>query len=323
MTNEREMTIDKLNNELAFNEEFHKYWNTRYPDRQYTSVTTLIGKYHEHFDEEFWSRYKALEKLAGIDNFSGPLKGNSGKRGPSSEAKLKLLDKKVFEYKWVDHFGINIRDFETEVLNIKASYLKANHDACERGTEYHLKKENRWYTKDRVNLTDILPVQDDEAFACEKNNFDLNRQKAILPEYLVYFSDSENVLHLAGQIDLLIKDGNDLYILDYKTNAKGMVDKAYFDFKKKRTQRMHFPINNIDDHMLNHYALQLSIYAWMLQRINPEFNIKVLRLLHINGDGDETDYDVPYLKDDVERLLKHYKKSIKIKQFQDEHKKLL
>lgn len=317
-----EITIDKLNNELAFNEEFHKYWNTKYPDRQYTSVTTLIGKYHEHFDEEFWSRYKALEKLVGIDIFSGPLKGKTGKRGPSSEAKLKLLDKKVFEYKWVYHYEIDIQEFETEVLNIKASYAKANRDACDRGTEYHLKKENRWYTKDRVNLTEILPVQDDE-FVCEKNNFDLNRQKAILPEYLVYFSDNENVLHLAGQIDLLIKDGNDIYILDYKTNAKGMVDKAYFDFKKKRTQRMYFPINNIDDHMLNHYALQLSIYAWMLQRINPDFNIKVLRLLHIDGEGNETDYDVPYLKDDVERLLKHYKKSLKIKQFQDEHKKIL
>jgi len=321
------MHIDKVNGEMAFNEEFHKYWNTRYNDRSYTSVTTLIGKYYPHFDEEFWARYKALEKLIGEDIFSGPIKSTAKdgtvKRGPASDLKRILLDKKRFDYRYVTDNGIEIPAFETEVQNIKASYKKAADDACERGTSHHLQKENKWYTKQRPNLSEILPVEGDEDFVCEKNNFDLNRQKAILPEYLVYFSDKDNILHLAGQIDLLIKDGNDIYILDYKTNAKGMKDKAFFDFKKKKAEKMFFPINNLDNHMLNHYALQLSIYAFMLQRINPEFNIKVLRLLHIDGEGKETDYEVPYLKEEVGRLLIHYKRQLVQEQFKEDHKKLL
>ena len=317
-----ELEIDKLNGELAFNEEKHIYWNTKHLDRKYTSVTTIISRYYPHFDDEFWSRYKALQKLVGEEVFDGPLK-KSGKRGPASDMKKTLLDKKKFNYDFVYKNGIELNAFETEVLNIKASYKQAADDACVRGTEYHLAKENKWYESSKFKIGDLIPVDPSSEFVCEKHNFDLNRDKAILPEYLVYFTDKEGILHIAGQIDLLIKDGNDIYILDYKTNAKGMETKAYFDFKSKKTSRMYFPINNLDDHMLNHYTLQLSIYAWMLQRINPEFNIKLLRLLHIDGEGVETDYDVPYLKDDVERLLKHFKRTLKAEKMQEENRRLL
>ena len=316
------MQIDKMNNELAFNEEFHKYWNVKYPDRSYTSVTTLIGKYHEQFDDEFWSRYKALQKFVGEEYFDGPMK-KSGKRGPSSATKLELLDKKRFDYKWLEKYNIDRKEFEDEAFGIRVSYIKAAEEACDRGNIHHNRKENHWYTKPIFDVSHLIPVEPSAKFMCEKHNFDLQRDKAVLPEFLVYFSDATGTLHLAGQIDLLIKDGNDIYILDYKTNAKGMKDKAYFDFKKKKTTRMYYPINNIDDHMLNHYTLQLSIYAFMLQKINPDFNIKLLRLLHIDGEGVETDYDVPYLKTDVERLLKHYRKELQIADFREENKKLL
>lgn len=50
----------------------------------------------------------------------------------------------------------------------------------------------------------------------------------------------------------------------------------------------------------------------MLQKINPAFNIsRHSRLqLHIDGNDVETDYDLEYLKDDVERLLKYHKKTL-------------
>ncbi len=80
---------------------------------------------------------------------------------------------------------------------------------------------------------------------------------------------------------------------------------------------MFYPINNLDNHMLNHYTLQLSIYAWMIQKLNPDFEIKLLRLLHIDGEGVETHYDVPYLKKEVEKMLKHYKQQVKIDYFRD------
>lgn len=63
-----------------------------------------------------------------------------------------------------------------------------------------------------------------------------------------------------------------------------------------------------------HYSLQLSTYAYLLQQINPEFNIRGLKLVHIDHDNIQHEYDVEYLKDDVERMLKHFKKKLKTEQ---------
>ena len=79
------MHIDKQNGDIAFNEEQHLYFNTKYPNRKYTSVTTLIGEFHEKFDGDFWSSYKAMEALMGEEAFK-----KSGLKGT-------LLDKKKFD----------------------------------------------------------------------------------------------------------------------------------------------------------------------------------------------------------------------------------
>ena len=293
-----ELYIDKINGDLAFNDATHKYFNVKYPERAYTSVTTLIGKYHEKFDAQFWSSYKALEALMG-DEFI------------ITGVKHELLNKKKWNDAYLDTFGIEKKVFVAKKEEILEGYDKVRDEACERGTNYHNAKENRFYEKKEHLLTEYnfnLPLEG--TFVCEKHNFDLNREKAVLPEYLVYFSTQDAILNMAGQIDVLIKEGNDLYILDYKTNAKGIETKAYFDRKTKKKKKMLYPINHLDDTTLIHYTLQLSLYAYMLQRINPEFNVKLLRICHVDGAGNETLMDLEYLKDDVEKLLKHYKKEL-------------
>ena len=47
------MEYDKINNQVAFQEKEHKYFNISDPSIKYTSVTTLIGKYEPEFDKEF------------------------------------------------------------------------------------------------------------------------------------------------------------------------------------------------------------------------------------------------------------------------------
>jgi hypothetical protein len=88
---------------------------------------------------------------------------------------------------------------------------------------------------------------------------------------------------------------------------------AYYDKIKKKKDTMLFPLDNLDNTNYWHYSLQLSLYAYLLQQINPSFNIKSLKINHIERNGITTDYNCPYLKGDVERMLKHYKRSIKIK----------
>ena len=73
----------------------------------------------------------------------------------------------------------------------------------------------------------------------------------------------------------------------------------------------------------NVYTLQLSLYAYILQQLNPEFNIRSLKLVHIARDGKQTIYEVEYRKDDVERMLKHYAKQLKTKELLDRDKSYL
>ena len=56
------MQIDKQNGSICFNENSHTYWNEN-DNEKYISVTTLIEKFGQPFDKDFWSAYKALEKL--------------------------------------------------------------------------------------------------------------------------------------------------------------------------------------------------------------------------------------------------------------------
>ena len=78
-----------------------------------------------------------------------------------------------------------------------------------------------------------------------------------------------------------------------------------------------FPLNHLMDCNFNVYTLQLSLYSYMLQQLNSEFNIRSLKLVHIARDGKQTVYEVEYLKDDVERMLKHYAKQLKTKELLD------
>ena len=52
------MEYDKINKEVWFREKDHVYGNINDPTINYTSVTTLIGKYELPYDREFWSKYK-------------------------------------------------------------------------------------------------------------------------------------------------------------------------------------------------------------------------------------------------------------------------
>jgi hypothetical protein len=73
---------------------------------------------------------------------------------------------------------------------------------------------------------------------------------------------------------------------------------------------MKYPLNTLDDCNYWHYAMQLSTYAWMLQKINPNFVIKDLILNHYDHNGNNTLYHCDYLKDEVERMLCFYKKEL-------------
>jgi hypothetical protein len=85
---------------------------------------------------------------------------------------------------------------------------------------------------------------------------------------------------------------------------------------------MKYPLNTLDDCNYNHYQLQLSTYAWMLQKINPDFIIKDLILNHYDHNGKNTLYHCEYLKKEVEKMLYFYKKQVILNKQKEKRKRI-
>lgn len=284
------MNVDKKNGPVCFNDKEHVYWNEN-DNGKYISVTTLIGRYENEFDKEFWSAYKALESLLSKDAWK--------------LEKKSLLDTKVFNKEILTVYGISENDFNKAQQKILDDWAEANRIACERGTQIHADLEKSFY-KAGANVS-LKKFGIGGKFECKKDYTDLDLPYGVYPEYLIYRESADKQLRLAGQIDLLIKNGNKIIIGDHKTNGKIDLKSAY-NSKTKSTVKMKYPLNHLDDCNFVHYQLQLSTYAWMLQKLNPDFEIERLFLNHYDHDGNNTIYECEYLKKDVERMLAHYKK---------------
>ena len=299
------MKIDKSNGNVKYNDEEHLYWDD---NGKFISVTTLIGKFCQPFDSDYWSSYKAIERVLDKETF---------------KIAKKDLQNNVSIDKIIEAFDIDREDFNSAKQDILDEWQKKNIEACERGTKIHADLEHSFIKKKETDMKKyglggkfLINTND----SLNKSNIELlDIDKGVFPEYLIYRTSDDNKFRLAGQIDLLIKDGNDIYIRDYKTNSK-IDEKSYYNPRTKKYQMMNYPLNNLMDCNKVHYALQLSTYAWMLQKINPQFNIKQLMLIHYDHDGNVTEIPVDYLKDDVIRMCKWYKKQLLIEETKNKRK---
>lgn len=298
------MKIDKQNGNVAFENESHTYWNVNDNER-YVSVTTLIHKYTQEFDKEFWSAYKALEKLIPKDSWA--------------IEKKSLLNSKKFDKEILETYDISELDFNKTQQGILDAWDEENRKSCERGTKIHEEIEHSFY--DHPKDISLQKFGLGGKFECRKDYSELDLEFGIYPEYLIYRESDDGILRIAGQVDLIVKQGNEITIIDHKTNKK-IDQKSGFNSATKSSSKMKFPLNNLMDCNFYHYTLQLSTYAWMLQKINPDFVIKDLILNHYDHQGNNTLYHCDYLKDDVERMLKHYKKELILEKQRNKRKRI-
>jgi len=174
-------------------------------------------------------------------------------------------------------------------------FLKIWKQAAEHGTETHQLIEYNILGK---QIKDIGKYETRSLLkahhACEwLRSQDFFRLGESFPESRVF--DEE--LGLAGTIDLCVEDCDGLTLVDWKSNK---------DIKKKsyKSKKCFEPIEELDDCSYNKYTLQLSMYAYIMER--KGINIKKLILLHAKEDGVQ-EYEVPYRKDLVEKMIKHEK----------------
>lgn len=298
-----QIEIDKSNELVNYNDKLHKYW-IKDTKQNCISATTLIHRYTT-FDEAFWSSYKALEAIMGVDNFK--------------EVKKKLLASKVFNESYLTNANIDIELFNQKKAEVLKEWAVKRDESCVRGTIFHREKELGHLVGDTPEIKQLglggtfIPNT--------TNKIETGTQK-VYPELLVSWVSKDGKLRLAGQIDLAVIDGNDLYILDYKS-SKTIDKKSYFDSRTKKSQMMKYPLNNLQDSNFWHYSLQLSIYAWMIKKSHPEVEIKRLIIIHYDHDCNYTLYECDYLKDDVERMLMFYKKELEYEEFKKSREKIV
>ena len=193
------MKIDKQNGTVAFNDQEHIYWNVN-DNKRYVSVTTLIHRYTQEFDKEFWSSYKALEKLL-------------PKKSWEIEKKS-LLNTKKFNKELLSLYDIDENDFNAVQQDILDAWDEENRKSCERGTKIHSEIENSFYN----HPTDISLKKFGLGgkFECKKDYSELDLEHGVYPEYLIYRESDDGILRIAGQVDLIIKSGNEITIVDHK-----------------------------------------------------------------------------------------------------------
>ena len=298
--------ITKQNGNIAFIEETHKYFDVTNPNAVFTSVTTMIHNYTQPFDKDFWSAYKAIEKLIPKDAWT--------------IEKKSLLNTKKFDKVLLEMYEINEEDFNKERQAILDEWDFENKKSCDRGTKIHADLENSFYEKKKdINLSKF---EIGGKFECRKDYSELDIENGVYPEYLISRVSEDGQLRIAGQIDLLVKKGNKIIIADWKTNKK-IETKSFFNQKTKTSVKMKFPLNNLDDVNYWHYTLQLSTYAWMIQKLNPEFEIEDLVLIHFDHLDNMTVYHLPYLKAEVVKMLAHFKKESVLKANREKRKPII
>lgn len=285
------LEVDKENEQVKYNDKLHKYW-TKDKLQQCISVTTLIGQYTT-FDEFFWSRYKALELVMSAEDFK--------------QFKPHLLNKKVFKDEMLEDWKIDPKVFEQALKSILDEWEEKRETACKRGTEIHLRYEMQTLQSDYSGI-EKFGIKPFTGYNINTTNI-ITEGQHVLPELLISFrSKSESVI-IAGQADLVVVDGWDVTILDYKSN-KELKTKSFYDRRRKKSEKMKYPLNHLDDVNFWHYTMQLSTYAWMIEQIDPRFNIKKLILLHHDHNDNKQLYELQYLKKSVEAMLVHYKKQL-------------
>ena len=290
--------------EIYFNEELHKYTDNL--NNVYTSVTTKLKDFEEHFDREHWINYCYEKGKKGLGRYVGMTKEQIG----------------TF---WKD----------------------TTEDSCQRGNENHNELElnvkicngyNRvnGYINDRIfTVKDILTNKDFGILEIDKfkqtliaNKYPVFAKKIIdlandgfyiYPEIGVYSFE-----HLiSGLIDLFLINHNrkEIVIIDYKTNKHPMMFESGY-WKKDKDGRytgdwistyknFKTPLTNLSLCIGNKYALQLSMYAGLSERLTG-YKIKKLEIFHIKPNSNEyRDVIIPVTYTTEWYLIKYYQLEFK------------
>ena len=247
---------------------------------QWTSVTSVISKFKEHFD---------ADAIA--------IKSSKNKKS-----------------KW---YGMTPE-------NIKEAWKNESDRAINLGTWYHNQREADVLDCTSINRDGIeLPIYKSIELNGIKAAPEQKLSEGIYPEHFVYLKSAG----VCGQSDRVEVVSGRIDIYDYKTN-KEIKKESYVNWEGI-SKKMFHPVSHLDDCNYNHYALQLSLYMYIILKHNPRLKPGKLVLDHVIFDDDGVDesgnkihrldleghpiiknierYELPYLKAEVIAIINHMK----------------
>lgn len=214
--------------------------------------------------------------------------------------------------------------FGMEPEIIQATWLAEGTRAADLGHWYHGQRESdlvecETIEKEGVTLPIIRPIFK----AGIKHAPEQKLTDGIYPEHFIYLKSAG----LCGQSDRVDVVNGVVNINDYKT-IKEIKIRGFSNWEGI-TKKMIGVVSHLDDCNLNHYALQLSLYLYMILKHNPKLKPGKLTLDHIIFEEQDKDkngypvhkldsqgsfivkqivsYVVPYYKREVIAMINHLK----------------
>jgi len=191
-------------------------------------------------------------------------------------------------------------------VEMQAAWDAENQRAKDLGHWYHLRKE-----LETLELPGVVEcIYKDGA----KIAPDQKLKDGIYPEHLIHMESAR----ICGQSDLVTVEGNYFDIDDYKT-CKDIHMESYKHYETGH-KKMKSPVNHLMDCSYIHYSIQLSLYAYMIQRHNPFLQVRNLTLHHVLFEEEGKDkYGYPiYKKDANEDYIVKDVKKIPVKYLKNE-----
>lgn len=273
-----------MNTQILFNAKDHSYNGKKIT---YTSVSKLIGKYKRPYNRDYWSTYKAYERIIGQAKFKDLRKALGY---PMEDSNL-FNDLSVM---------VSKEELDKAIQEILGEWKNKNDKSIKKGNDYHTFKEDQakelGYCENPFTGKKCPTIHSTKIEY--KNNIEYRSpvvntlyelEDGFHPE-LILWNDEAGI---AGQADLVFieTEGKKRYVdlSDYKTNGK--IDK--YNFMK---YRMLDPLGHLHDCNYNHYRLQISAYAWLLEQAG--FIPRNLEFRHLN-----TPYQFDYMKKEIENIM--------------------
>lgn len=305
--------------ELNFDEPSHRYYDAN--NKTYTSATQFLGRFEEPFDEEYWGMYTAL-------------KDKGYKVKPDKANRAIVVNGKHMALKSLHKDSIYMHLYAATIAKWKAT----NAESIHRGNNTHnyledtINQSKGMVTSQYTDNHNISPVGKKNRLIETINDLDstdLEEQFPVIYNRLKMFIERECIIYaekrvkldlaqIAGTIDVpIIKRGTNRFcILDWKTNkdefkpTSGYMKKIQVggqwvksDIFVPTDDKFAYPLDHIPLCKLNGYFLQLSLYAYIMECWGYELVDRGLEIMHIRPGVEPKLIKVPYLRDDIERLI--------------------